>query len=669
MIWLLGSVALLVTAAATLCVLVDFLRRPRSNSLSLRNQLAIYGIQRCVGVFGAYQGRKMERDSRRFMEVQHALISTILRTGERTRYGRDHGLARMRSLSEFRARHPVTEYGHYAAYVQAVEAGEETAMFGDDEVYLFATSSGTTGSSKHLPMGRQQLRRIMRNIAPLMATTQAQYSGGAIAPVLVVTSRVKPSLSTSGKRICSLSPVLQESPLASLQSVTPPCVTEVETEWAACYLGLLFALAEPELHALFTSFIFVFLRLMDVLEEQWPRLLSELAAGRIEDHLSLPEPLLRRINEHLTPAPDRARELEPMFTQGFDRIIPRLWPRLRFLQAARSGLASDMYLTLARRYIGDLPVLDMAYCSSEAWLGISADPSAAEVPFTLTADSCLYEFLPVSHEGEHAQATSNPIPDGSDAGEGPNDSRLRRRGDASSVTRTHNVQEHNKETDDPRRTTTDRGESHDTADGGEDLRHRLLLANELRVGEDYELVVTTRSGLYRYRQGDVVRICRFHNRAPVVQLLYRTGTNLNIHGVNISGLALYSALRAAAERWPGRTLLEFGTAESALDGSRAGLPPHHLMFVELCGPRLTEAEAALLDTCLQSLSEGYALKRKEGAIGAIQLLQMEPGVFLKLRDNMAARGQAHWSQLKRLHILRRAEDVEFLMKHVLPPIE
>ena len=57
------------TAAATLCVLVDFLRRPRSNSLSLRNQLAIYGIQRCVGVFGAYQGRKMERDSRRFMEV------------------------------------------------------------------------------------------------------------------------------------------------------------------------------------------------------------------------------------------------------------------------------------------------------------------------------------------------------------------------------------------------------------------------------------------------------------------------------------------------------------------------------------------------------------------------------------------------------------------------
>ena len=76
-----------------------------------------------------------------------------------------------------------------------------------------------------------------------------------------------------------------------------------------------------------------------------------------------------------------------------------------------------------------------------------------------------------------------------------------------------------------------------------------------------------------------------------------------------------------------------------------------------------------LDPCLQSLSDVYALKRKEGVLGAIRVLQMPAGVFLKLRDDVAARGQAHWCQLKRLHVLRRAEDVAFLMSHALPPVE
>ena len=50
---------------------------------------------------------------------------------------------------------------------------------------------------------------------------------------------------------------------------------------------------------------------------------------------------------------------------------------------------------------------------------------------------------------------------------------------------------------------------------------RTLLASELQVGGEYELVVTNRAGMFRFCMGDVVRVVDFYNSAPVVEFLYR----------------------------------------------------------------------------------------------------------------------------------------------------
>ena len=60
-----SSVLVLVTVG----LLVDFLRRPRSSSISLPHQLRIYAIQRVLDILGAYYGRAMGRDTRNFMKV------------------------------------------------------------------------------------------------------------------------------------------------------------------------------------------------------------------------------------------------------------------------------------------------------------------------------------------------------------------------------------------------------------------------------------------------------------------------------------------------------------------------------------------------------------------------------------------------------------------------
>jgi hypothetical protein len=37
----------------------------------------------------------------------------------------------------------------------------------------------------------------------------------------------------------------------------------------------------------------------------------------------------------------------------------------------------------------------------------------------------------------------------------------------------------------------------------------------------YEVVITNSSGLYRYRMGDMIRVVGFHNKAPIVEFMYR----------------------------------------------------------------------------------------------------------------------------------------------------
>ncbi len=50
---------------------------------------------------------------------------------------------------------------------------------------------------------------------------------------------------------------------------------------------------------------------------------------------------------------------------------------------------------------------------------------------------------------------------------------------------------------------------------------KTLFLDEVKVGETYEMVVSTMSGFYRYRFGDVIKVVDFYYKLPVVKFLYR----------------------------------------------------------------------------------------------------------------------------------------------------
>lgn len=77
-----------------------------------------------------------------------------------------------------------------------------------------------------------------------------------------------------------------------------------------------------------------------------------------------------------------------------------------------------------------------------------------------------------------------------------------------------------------------------------------LMAHEVKEGEDYELLLTTNSGLYRYRIHDIVHIDGFIGTTPMLHFLTKAGDIANLAQEKLYGVKLRSMItEAVSERF------------------------------------------------------------------------------------------------------------------------
>ncbi len=90
-------------------------------------------------------------------EVQERLFADLLRHGAKTEWGRKHGYADLRTVEQFRARVPISDYEDLQPWIERVMAGEQQVLW-PSEIRWFAKSSGTTAArSKFIPVSREAL--------------------------------------------------------------------------------------------------------------------------------------------------------------------------------------------------------------------------------------------------------------------------------------------------------------------------------------------------------------------------------------------------------------------------------------------------------------------------------------------------------------------------------
>ena len=90
----------------------------------------------------------------------------------------------------------------------------------------------------------------------------------------------------------------------------------------------------------------------------------------------------------------------------------------------------------------------------------------------------------------------------------------------------------------------------------------------------YELVLTNRSGFYRYRFGDLVKIKRYQRGIPILEIIGRSQQVLNIAGEKIDAVMLEAAVLRFAEKQ------EMVFHDYAVTVEESRLPMGYLLYLE-----------------------------------------------------------------------------------------
>ncbi len=185
---------------------------------------------------------------------------------------------------------------------------------------------------------------------------------------------------------------------------------------------------------------------------------------------------------------------------------------------------------------------------------------------------------------------------------------------------------------------------------------RPVSAWQAEVGGTYEVMVTTLSGLMRYRLGDVVRVSGFYGEAPVVDFVERRGNGLNLIGEKTAEHVLVTACETVF-RQAGIPIVDYFMT---LDLKTT--PGRYLLTVEFsAGVRISSAEfdqlVEAVDRELCHLSPVYAASRDIAEIGPLGGQRLRPGAIERYRDLRVARGTPV-SQFKVPHVVSKGDFVE-----------
>lgn len=161
----------------------------------------------------------------------------------------------------------------------------------------------------------------------------------------------------------------------------------------------------------------------------------------------------------------------------------------------------------------------------------------------------------------------------------------------------------------------------------------VLQAHELSPDNNYFILLTTSSGLYRYDICDVVRCTGFVGTTPLLRFLHKGAHISNLTGEKIAESQVVDAVRHALEVTRHRA--DFFTVTPVW-----GDPPHYQLLLEATDvPSLDLAErlASATDAKLQELNCEYQEKRATGRLDPLRVTTLRPGAWQRFAERRQAR--------------------------------
>lgn len=276
-------------------------------------------------VYGRRYWGPLDRAAGRPELAQRRALRRILAANAGTTFARDHGLAEVRTLAEFRARVPVRDYDQLRSYLDRQRITGEPALTAEPPLF-YAQTSGSTGTPKYVPVTAETLR-LMRTEQKIFSYLQCRvcpraFQGRAFG---IMGAAIEDRLG-SGHVVGSVSGHLYRSLPAPQRArfVVPPDVSSVEPAELKYLLMLRLALEAQDITYLGSPNPSTFLRLLELLNTHRHELTASLATGSVPGWDQLETPVRRAIAGRITPRPERAAALERQPTLTWANVWPEI---------------------------------------------------------------------------------------------------------------------------------------------------------------------------------------------------------------------------------------------------------------------------------------------------------------------------------------------------------
>ncbi|KAL6521618.1 hypothetical protein OROGR_018187 [Orobanche gracilis] len=538
----------------------------------------------------------IEEMTRNTDDVQEKVLSEILAQNADTEYLKrfnlihDGGATDRRRRDMFKSRVPVVSYDDIQPYIHRIANGDRSPILCSHPISEFLTSSGTSaGERKLMPtIGQEMDRRqlLYSLLMPVMNLYVPDLDKGKGLYFLFIKTETK----TPGGLVAR--PVLtsyyksdhfKTRPYDPYNVYTSPdeailCCDSYQSMYSQMLCGLLMRKEVLRVGAVFASGL---LRAIRFLEINWRQLAQDISTGLLNPRITDPA-IKQRLAKILEPNPKLAEFItRECHGENWEKIIPRIWPNTKYLDVIVTG-AMAQYIPLLDFYSGGLPKACTMYASSECYFGLNLKPMVQpnEVSYTIMPNMGYFEFIP------HGDL-ENPV------------------------------------------------------QSNQDSPPRLVDLADVKVGKEYELVITTYSGLCRYRVGDILRVTGFHNSAPQFKFVRRKNVLLSIDADKTDESELQKAVENASELFAGSgtSVVEYTSFADAKT-----IPGHYVIYWELFvkdgkeGPN----DDVLEKCCLvmeESMNSVYRQCRvADNSVGPLEIRVVRKGTFEELMDYSISRG-------------------------------
>ncbi|KAB1210089.1 Indole-3-acetic acid-amido synthetase GH3.6 [Morella rubra] len=554
-------------------------------------------------------------------EVQKRVLAEILSRNSNVEYLRRHGLSGHIDSEIFKKVAPVVTYEDLKPDIDRIANGDTSAILCSEPISEFLTSSGTSGGERKLmPTIEEEMERrslLYSLLMPVMNQFVPGLNKGKGMYFLFIKSEAR----TPGGLVAR--PVLTSyyksshfkgRPHDPYTNYTSPdetilCPDPYQSMYSQLLCGLYQNTEVLRVGAVFAS---GFIRAIKFLENHWHPLCNDIRTGTLDPKITDPSvrQAIRKVLQE--PNPKLADLIEAECSkESWRGIINRLWPNTKYIDVIVTGTMSQ-YIPTLDFYSNGLPLVCTMYASSECYFGLNLNPLSepSEVSYTLIPTMCYYEFLPVNRKNGFTEKLVS-------------------------------IKEKAKNQD-------------------------LVDLVDVELGKEYELVVTTYAGLYRYCVGDILRVAGFKNKAPQFKFICRKNVVLSIDSDKTDEVELQNAVKIAANH-----LLSFDAslAEYTSHADTSTIPGHYVLYWEISVSGETLVPPSVFEDCCLTVEESLNSVYRQGrvhdkSIGPLEIKIVESGTFDKLMDYAISNG-ASINQYKTPRCVKYAPIVELLSSRVV----